>query len=304
METLLDRLKKGEVFVADGAMGTMLFQRGLQMGDCPERINIEQPQILEEIASAYLAAGSEIINTNTFGGSPLKLSHYSLDDRTEEINAAAVRAVRNAIGDRAFLSISCGPCGSLLAPLGEADPEEVLNGFKRQLGACVAEGADMICVETMTDLSEAILAVRAAKSVAPTIPVCATMTFDPTPNGFFTIMGVSIEQAVTGLTEAGADIIGSNCGNGIDNMIHIASEFRVHTKLPVIAQPNAGLPQMEGDIAVYSETPEYMAMRCRELLECGVNIIGGCCGTTPEHIAAIRKIVKEHKKTPNSPAIS
>jgi 5-methyltetrahydrofolate--homocysteine methyltransferase len=153
----------------------------------------------------------------------------------------------------------------------------------------------MICVETMTDLAEATLAVKAAREVAPSLPICATMTFDVTPGGFFTIMGVTVEQAAKGLAEAGADVVGSNCGNGIDNMVKIAEEFKKHTSLPVIIQSNAGLPEIKGDKIVYAETPEYMAEACKELLTLGVSIIGGCCGTTPEHIAAIRKVVDAHK---------
>ena len=297
MRALLDRLKEREVLVGDGAMGTMLLTKGLQAGECPERFNLDRPEVLEEIAALYLEAGADIIQTNTFGASPLKLAQYSREYRTEEINAGAVRAVRKVVGKTAYLCASCGPCGRLLRPYGDVDADEVSGGFERQLKAVVAEGVDMICIETMTDLAEAALAIRAAKSVSPQTPVCATMTFDATPNGFFTIMGVSIEQAATGLADAGADILGSNCGNGIENMIKIAAEFRKHTPLPLIIQSNAGLPEMKGDVAVYRETPEFMAQQCRQLLECGVNIIGGCCGTTPDHITAIRKVVDGFNRT-------
>jgi 5-methyltetrahydrofolate--homocysteine methyltransferase len=291
MAGLLDRLAGGEILVGDGAMGTMLFERGLKTGECPERWNLERPEVLEEIARLYVQAGADIVQTNTFGGSPLKLAQYALEDKTEAINAAAVRAVRKAVGDRVYVSASCGPCGRLLKPYGDIAPEEVAQSFERQLQAVTAEGVDMICIETMTDLAEAVLAVKAAKTASPDTPVAATMTFDATPRGFFTIMGVSVTQAVTGLTEAGANIIGSNCGNGIENMIQIAAEFKRHSALPVMIQSNAGLPQMEGGTLVYPETPEFMAEKCRELVDMGVGIIGGCCGTTPEHIRAIRGIL-------------
>jgi 5-methyltetrahydrofolate--homocysteine methyltransferase len=296
MERLLDRLTKGEVLLADGAMGTMLFDRGVKPGDCPERINLEHPEILEEIARLYLEAGADIVQTNTFGGSPLKLSQYSLDERTEEINANAVRAVREVVGDRAYVSASCGPCGKLLKPYGEASPREVAEGFRRQMQTLIREGVDMICVETMTDLEEARLAVEAGKSISYSTSVSATMTFDLTPKGFFTIMGVGIEQAAKGLQAAGADIVGSNCGDGIEKMIKIAAEFRKHTLLPLIIQSNAGLPETKEGRISYPETPEFMARRSRKLLETGVNIIGGCCGTTPEHIAAMRGVVDEFSK--------
>jgi len=207
LRNLIDRIESGEILLGDGAMGTMLIREGLKAGECPEMINIEKPQILEKIARLYFEAGADIIQTNTFGASPLKLAQYSLEDKTEEVNAAAVRAVRRAAGARAYVSASCGPCGRLLRPYGDTDPEEVYNCFKKQIQALVAAGVDMICIETMTDLTEATLAIKAAKSVSQSTPVAATMTFDPTPNGFYTIMGVDIEQAATGLADAGADIV-------------------------------------------------------------------------------------------------
>ncbi len=296
MSDLLDRLGNAEILVADGAMGTMLFERGLKSGGCPESMNLDHPEVLEEIARLYHTAGSDIIQTNTFGGSPLKLAQYKLGNRTEEINVAAVRAVRQAVGTSAIVSASCGPCGAILKPYGDTEPEDVLAGFQRQLRALIAEGVDMVCVETMIDLTEAVLAIEAARSISSTIPIAATMTFDLTQRGFFTVMGVTIEQAACGLADAGANIVGSNCGNGIVNMIRIAEEFRKHTSLPIIIQSNAGLPETVGDKLVYSETPEYMAGKCRDLLAAGVNIIGGCCGTTPEHISAIRQVVDGYGK--------
>jgi 5-methyltetrahydrofolate--homocysteine methyltransferase len=158
------------------------------------------------------------------------------------------------------------------------------------MGALVSAGVDVICVETMSDLLEATCAVKAARELG-SIPVMATMTFDHTPKGFYTIMGVTIEQAVRGLEAAGADVVGSNCGNGIENMVSIARECRKFTNLPILIQSNAGIPELDGDIAVYPETPDFMAERVRELLDAGVSIVGGCCGTTPAHIRAIRKAV-------------
>jgi 5-methyltetrahydrofolate--homocysteine methyltransferase len=272
-------------------MGTMLLRRGLKPGECPERMNLEKPEILEEIARRYLSAGAEIIETNTFGGSPLKLQAYGLDGKTEEINRRAVAAVRRAIGDRAYLSASCGPSGRLLEPYGDTSEENVFESFQQQLKAIISEGVDLICVETMTDLTEAMLAVKAARSVSSSIPICATMTFDHTPGGFFTLMGTSIGQAVNGLTEAGAEIIGSNCGSGIEQMVEIAKVFVAKTTLPVIIQSNAGIPTLQNDIAIYPDSPEFMAERCGALMRIGVKIIGGCCGTTPEHIAALKRAV-------------
>lgn len=291
MISLRERLKQPGVIIADGAMGTMLFQRGLKPGECPERVNLERSEVLEDIARQYLNAGAEIIQTNTFGGSPLKLASYSLDSKTEEINARAVQAVRKSIADKTYISASCGPTGKLLEPFGDTKPEIIFEAYQRQMKTLIAEGVDLICIETMTDLTEASLAVKAARSISSSIPISATMTFDETSKGFFTIMGVSVEQAAKGLAVAGADILGSNCGNGIEKMIAIAKEFKKHTTLPIIIQSNAGLPIMKDGVSVYNESPEFMATMSKELIKEGVKIIGGCCGTTPEHIAAIKKIV-------------
>lgn len=296
MSKFLDKIKNGTILVADGAMGTMLFERGLKPGECPEALNLNNPEILEEIAKNYLDAGADIIQTNTFGGSPMKLSQYELDSKTEDINIAAVCAVRKIVGDSAFISASCGPSGKILKPYGEADPEKIYAGFHRQLSALIGEGVDMICVETMTDINEARLAIKAAKSISTDIPVMATMTFDSIPKGFYTIMGVDIKTAANELAAAGADIIGSNCGNGIDNMVKIAQKFKEYSKLPVIIQSNAGLPINKAGKIVYNETPEYMVKRLDALIKSGVSIIGGCCGTGPDHIAAFRKFVDEINK--------
>jgi 5-methyltetrahydrofolate--homocysteine methyltransferase len=274
----------------------MLIQRGLKAGECLETWNIEKPEILEEIAGLYRDAGSDIVSTNTFGGHPLKLAQYSLEKRTEEFNKAGVKIVRRAVADQAFIAASCGSSGKLLKPYGDTDPELILEGYKRQIGALTGEGVDIIYFETMIDLAEAVLGVKAAKSMAPDIPVCATMTFDFTSRGFFTVMGNSIEQAARELESAGADVIGSNCGNGIENMIKIAAEFKKHTKLPILIQSNAGLPIVKGDDLEYSETPEFMSEKIKDMMEIGINIIGGCCGTTPDHIAAFRSVIDNHQQ--------
>ncbi|MDD4051430.1 MAG: homocysteine S-methyltransferase family protein [candidate division Zixibacteria bacterium] len=295
MKRLLERIAAGEILVADGAMGTMLFRKGIAPGSCPELVNVSRPELLREIASEYLAAGAGIIQTNTFGGSPLKLAMYGLDGRTEEINRAAVVAVRSVVGGRAYVSGSCGPSGKILKPYGDTSPEAIYDSFLRQI-TCLAEaGIDVLCIETMTDISEATLAIRAAKAVSPSLPVMATMTFDKTPRGFFTIMGVDIRQAAADLANAGADVVGSNCGHGIETMLEVARQFKAASRLPLIIQSNAGLPELVDGRAEYRETPEFMAEKARQLIELDVSIIGGCCGTTPEHIAAIRSMVDRIK---------
>jgi len=295
--SLIDRINNGDVLVGDGAMGTMLMKEGLKSGECPEKINLEKPEALEKIAELYFNAGADIIQTNSFGGSPLKLAQYSLDDYTEKINISAVNAVMRGIDGKAYISGSCGPCGQLIKPYGDVEPETIFENFQRQTQALINAGVDLITVETMTDINEAVLAIKASKSVSESIAVAATMTFDPTPKGFFTIMGTNTEMAVKELIDAGADIVGSNCGNGIENMILIAEEFRKFSSVPVMIQSNAGLPLLDGDNVVYPETPEFMAEQCKKLLDIGVNIIGGCCGTTPDHVSAMAKVVREYSNS-------
>ena len=304
MKNLLERLKDGEILVADGAMGTMLMDHGLKPGEPPESFNLTRPEVLEEIARLYLEAGADIIQTNTFGASPLRLALHSLDGKTEKINRNAVLAVRKVVGDRAYISASCGPSGKLLKPYGDTEPEEIYSSFERQMKALISAGVDAISIETMTDLTEATLAIKAAKTVLPSTPVMAAMTFDLTPKGFFTVMGTSIQEAARGLEEAGADIIGSNCGNGIENMIEIAKEFKKYSKLPIIIQSNAGIPEMRGDRPAWPETPEFMAEKAKELVSLGVSIIGGCCGTTPEHIRALRRTVDRQRRSPQDRELS
>jgi 5-methyltetrahydrofolate--homocysteine methyltransferase len=293
MRGMLERLRNGGILVGDGATGSMLLADGYEPGACLERLNLDHPDRLETLARAYLDAGADIVQTNTFGASPLKLALYGLADKTEEINASAVHAARRAVGTEAYVCGSCGPSGRLLEPYGDITPAEVRESFVRQITALIGAGVDAIAIETITDLTEAILAVQAARSVSSTIPVFASMTFDLTPRGFVTIMGVDLKRAAEGLAEAGADVIGSNCGNGIENMVKIARELRGLTDLPLLIRPNAGLPKLVGDRPVYDESPEFMATHFRTLLELGVQIIGGCCGTTPEHIAILRQSADE-----------
>jgi 5-methyltetrahydrofolate--homocysteine methyltransferase len=285
---MLDRLGQGKPLISDGAIGTMLMERGLKAGLPPEAFNLEKPEVLGEVAQLYVEAGSEIVHTNTFGGSSLKLTAHHLGDKVEAINRIGVEGARATVEDRAVISASVGPTGQVLKPYGDADPQEVLESFQQQVTILVEAGVDAITIETMTDLAEAKLAVQAARSVSSSIPVVATMTFDPTPRGFFTVFGVNIESAAKDLEQVGANVVGSNCGNGIEKMVEIAREFKKHSNLPVMIQSNAGLPELKDGKVFYPETPEFMAEKSKGLVELGVEIIGGCCGTTPEHIRALK----------------
>jgi len=287
----LSRIEAGEILVSDGAMGTFLFKNGLKPGDCPELMNLERPELLGQIANLYANAGSDMVQTNTFGGSPLKLAEYDLDNKCREINQAAVKIVREAIGNTILISGSCGPTGQILEPYGTGKPEEIKAAYLSQVDALVDAGVDVICIETMIDLNEAVLAVSAARKVDPEIPVMVTLTFDPTPNGYFTIMGNSIKEAVMRIQDAGADMVGSNCGNGLEKMIEIANDLKSESSLPIIIQSNAGIPEIEAGHIIYNETPEFFNARITRLLDTGVSVVGGCCGTTPDHIRVIRQAI-------------
>ena len=288
MKPLLDRIRNGDVLLADGAMGTLLLGAGLKPGGCPESLNLDRPELLEEIARDYFNAGAEIIQTNTFGAAPLKLAAYGLAEQTEEINRSAVQTVRRAVGNKTYVCACCGPSGKLLKPYGDTEPEVLARSFDRQLRALVEAGIDAVNFETMIDLSEAEIAVKAARSVAPDLTVVATMTFQPTRRGLFTIMGNTVPETARRLVSAGADVVGSNCGNGIELMVEIAREFRKARTMPTSIRPNAGVPQLVAGRPVYPETPEFMAAKIPDLVHAGVSIIGGCCGTSPEHIRAFR----------------
>ncbi len=282
-----EKLASGTI-VGDGGWGTMLAARGLPPGSAPELWTLTRPDTLAEIARAYVQAGAEVITTNTFGGSPMRLEQHRLGDELEELNGRAVAIARSAASGRAFVSGSVGPTGRLLAPLGDADPADVAAGFERQVAILVEAGADLICIETMTDLQEALLAVRAARAVSAQIPIIATMTFDVTPRGGFTVMGVSVPAAASALAEAGADAVGANCGEGLEQMVAIAREFLACTTLPVAVQPNAGMPSLTAGTLVYPTGPEEFADLLAPLASEGVRLLGGCCGTTPAHIRALR----------------
>jgi 5-methyltetrahydrofolate--homocysteine methyltransferase len=289
MEGLLERLGRKDVLVGDGAWGTLLMERGLPPGLPPEWLALTKPDVIEEVARLYLEAGADLVSTDTFGATSFRLGLHGLEAERARINRQAVEAVKQAVGERALVSASVGPTGRILEPYGDTSPDAVEAAFAEQIEVLATAGADVLCIETMSDLAEATRAVKAARAVAPSLPVMATMTFEPTPRGYFTVMGVGIEQAVLGLQDAGADVVGSNCGTGIDDMVALATRMARASRLPLLIQPNAGLPQSRGGLLVYEDTPGAMAARVPELLEAGVAIVGGCCGTGPEHTRAIRR---------------
>jgi 5-methyltetrahydrofolate--homocysteine methyltransferase len=267
---------------------------GLAPGEPPEVMVLRAPDAVRAVAAAYVEAGADVVHTDTFGASPLKLAEAGLGDRCGPINRAAVEAARAAADGRALVSLSVGPSGRILEPYGNTAEDEVLASFRLQLEAALDAGPDLVTVETMIDPREAVLAVRAARALAPDLPVVATMTFDPTPVGFRTVMGTSVEAAARALVDAGADVVGSNCGNGVEAMVGVARAFRDATDAPLMIQSNAGKPELRGGAVHYPETPEDFAHFTPELLAAGVSVVGGCCGTGPDHVRAIKAAILAH----------
>jgi 5-methyltetrahydrofolate--homocysteine methyltransferase len=291
MGELLKTLKEKRLLVADGAWGTLLQAHGLRAGSCPEIWNVEEPDKVRSVAAAYSEAGSDLVLTNTFGGSTLALKRHGLADRTEELNAAGARlSLEGAPGK--LVAASVGPTGEFLPPMGVITEAEMRAAFAAQIRAVLKAGVRILCIETMSAVQEAVCAVLAAREVSAElsvpVEVMATMTFTQTPKGYRTFMGVDCRTAVEKLTQAGADVLGSNCGNGIEQMVPIALEFRRYSDKPILIQANAGLPQIEKGVTVFRQNPEHMARWVPGLVEAGASIVGGCCGTTPEHIRQIR----------------
>jgi 5-methyltetrahydrofolate--homocysteine methyltransferase len=284
---ILDKLNKNEILLSDGAWGTFLQDKGMTPGECPELWNITHRNEVLDIAKSYLLAGSDIIETNSFGGSLFKLSLYGLGDRVNEINHAAAAISREAAGIKGHVAGSIGPSGKMLL-MGDVTEKELYDAFRDQAVALEKGGSDIIIIETMSALDEASLAVRAARENTK-CTVIITMTFSRTPGGEYrTMMGVSPAEMVTAMKEAGAHIIGSNCGNGIEAMTGIVKEIRsTDNEIPVMIQANAGVPELIDGKTLFRESPEMMASYVPGLIKAGANIIGGCCGTTPAHISAM-----------------
>ncbi len=285
-------IDSGAPILADGAMGTMLFLAGLQFGDPPEVWNLTQPEQVRRIHRGYLEAGSQILLTNTFGGNRVRLGLHQLEGRVAELNQTAaillrseVEAAAGSSGRQAFVAGDIGPSGAIMAPVGTLDYDEAVDVFAEQAAALVAGGVDLIWIETMSDLTEIKAAVEGVRRVAPGIPVITTMTFDTRGR---TMMGVTPEQAVEALVAWGADAIGGNCGNGPDEILPVINKMRaVAPDAILVAKSNAGMPELVDMRAVYRASPESLAAAAVEMHTAGALIVGACCGSTPDHLAAM-----------------
>ena len=281
-------LARPGVILADGAMGTMLFEAGLQFGDPPERWNLEVPERVRAVHRGYLEAGARLILTNTFGGNRFRLGLHGLENRVAELNLAGAlvaRAEVDAVASGALVAGDIGPSGTILAPLGETTFDEAAAGFAEQARALIKGGVDVVWIETMSDLEEMRAAVEGVRQVSPSLPILTTMTFDTRGH---TMMGVSPEQAVTSLRSWGADAIGGNCGNGPEEILGVLQKMHaVAPEVVLVAKANAGVPTLVQGRAVYGATPEMMGDYARAAAGLGARIIGGCCGSTPAHLRAM-----------------
>ncbi len=292
MKKFFERLAEKKILVSDGAWGTELFKLGLRAGECPELWNEQNSTEVFAIAKKYIDAGSDIISTNSFGGSPVKLSHYNLQSKAYELNKTAAEISREAAGDKLVMG-SIGPTGKFLMT-GDISAEELIDSFTLQVNALLDGGVDAILLETFYDIDEAECAVKAVRNF-PDVPLICSFTYDRNSSGEYrTMMGSTPKDILQAMITLGVDVVGVNCGGGYNNMIDLVKELRGFShNIPILVQPNAGLPEtVEGKI-VYSETPDVIANSVKSFLSIGVNIIGGCCGTTPEHIRTIRKIVDD-----------
>ena len=293
---VVDRVKAGEILVFDGGYGTALFAAGLDNGACPELWNDTHADVVRGIHQGYFDAGSDLVETNTFGGTRLKLNEYGLGDRTRELNERGARLARAVAPAHGFIAGSIGPTSRLpveYEPLGDTSDEAYFETFKEQAEALAEGGVDLFAVETMMFPQEAVAAVRACKAAAD-LPVMATMFFqyEELHDRDRTMWGESPAEVARTLLAAGADVVGMNCGRGPDRAIAIIREMRGTSDAPLIAYPNAGLPVTTGGVTTYELGPEAMAKDYPALLDAGCNIVGGCCGSGPEHIRLIASVVR------------
>ena len=298
---LKKRIGEG-LFLLDGAVGTLLMQQGIRPGSGLVLANLEHGDIVIKIHKSYLDAGSDAIITNTLIANRIFLGKHNLAEKCVEINHAAALLARKAAGDSHYVLGNLGPTGDFLEPIGLLKPADVKLAYIEQAQALLSGGIDGFIIETMTAAEEMTAAIEAVKSVCGTLPVFASMAFDPAGKAFRTSMGVDVETAVSKMVEAGADCIGFNCGTiPVGDYERLAREFAAFARAigdnrPVYTEPNAGKPQLQGGGVVYGLLPEDFAAMMLDVYNAGVHIIGGCCGTTPDHIRAVAQLLKKHQR--------
>jgi methionine synthase I (cobalamin-dependent) len=294
---LIDRIER-DVFLLDGAMGTQLFARGVEPGGCNDALDVESPDVVLDVHRAYIDAGSDAILTNTFGANRYALARHGWADRAVEISKAGAEVARRAAGQDRYVLGDIGPTGDFLEPVGMLRADQVNEAFVEQVKGLRAGGVDGFIVETMTALDELEIAIRAAKKAGGGLPVLASMSFDKGGAGFRTMMGVDVATATARMLSLGVDAIGFNCGTAtLDeyvelSRVYVAAAKPSKGKVQVFAEPNAGKPELVDGKAVYKTTPEEFAAAGRKVLDAGIHILGGCCGTTPEHIHALAQALK------------
>jgi methionine synthase I (cobalamin-dependent) len=285
MNTLIQELTNRAPVIIDGAWGTQMFARGLKPGGCPDKWNLDEPDNVRSVARAYVDAGADIILTNTFGANRFVLESHGLAGLVRDINRAGATLSKEAAGDRAKVFASMGPSGKMLI-MGEVEEADLEAAFAEQAAALQEGGADGIVIETMADLEEALIAIKAAKATG--LPVIGCMVYDSGADKDRTMMGVSPEQQAAAFVDAGVDVIGANCGQGIEGFVDIARRLKAASGLPVWIKANAGLPREQDGKLVYPTTPEAFAASARKVVQAGASFIGGCCGTSPEFIATLK----------------
>jgi 5-methyltetrahydrofolate--homocysteine methyltransferase len=286
MTTWSELLAQPGVILADGAMGTMLMANGLAFGNSPELWNIDEPQRVGEVHAAYIHAGARILLTNTFGGNRFRLQLHNLQERAAELNRAAARLAREAAGSAVLVAGDIGPSGGILAPLGELEPEAAVAGFAEQAASLVEGGVDVIWLETMSSLEEMRAAFDGVRRASAEIPIITTMTFDTRGR---TMMGVTPERAAQTLSDWGAVAVGGNCGNGPEEILEVVAKMRAMAPAAtLVAKANAGVPHLEAGRPAYGAGPADMARYATAAAEAGARVIGACCGSTPDHLRAMR----------------
>ena len=302
-EPFLQRIEKRSL-VCDGAVGTMLYAKGISFKHCFDELNLSQPQVVKEVHLGYVKAGAEVIETNTFGANRARLQKYDLGERVGEINLAGARLAREIAGDDLYAAGSVGPLGVPIEPLGPTSLEQARAMFREQIAALSEGGVDLIIIETMADLNEAHQALLAAREVSR-IPVVVQMTVQEDGN---TPTGTSPEDFTYQLDAWGADLIGLNCSVGPAGALETLERMAPVTRRRLTAQPNAGFPRTVGGRSIYLSSPAYMASYAERFLELGVRLVGGCCGTTPAHMKAVVEAVKDvtplKRDVPRTPASS